>query len=399
MKLIYIYSGAGIKPNSIQNKILCQIKALNKVGVDCFGLFFTTEDIAFECQEYKFINIPKLNKKVIFRSLKQRELYQKSINEYFESNKPDFDYLYIRYPGSGRSLLKFSKMFKKRFIFEHVTKEIEEINLYKKENPLKLNISSILGNLEFRFFPILKERLYGSYIRRRAKFAICNSTEIAEYENRIEGGNYITTVGGDAVEVETIVAAVRPILNKELRMIFLKGASTNADFNGLDRIFCGIREYTGEYQLKLNIYGKNTAYERELVTKLGIEKMVHIEDFIDHSMIEEIMKTIHLGLGAFGVHRKGMISTTTIKTREYFARGVPFIYGHSDPDFSNNLEAKRYCLEFPANDSPIDFNQVFEWYKNLTQDSSYVLGMRSFATSNLDYLIKMLKLRNFIENR
>lgn len=397
MRLICIYSGAGVNPNSIQNKILCQIKALNKVGIDCFGLFFTTDDTSFECQEYRFINVHKLNKGVMLRSIRQRELYQKSINEYFKNHRPDFDYLYMRYPGSGRNLLRFSTIFKKRFILEHVTKEVEEIKLYKDENPLRLKVSSILSNIEFRFIPLLKEKLYGPNIRKRAKIGVCNSPEIAEYENSIEGGNYTTMVGGDAVDVDKIILAERPILERELRMIFLKGASTNAYFNGLDRIFYGIKNYTGNYRLKLYLYGRNTNSEKQLIEKLGIEERISIGNHIDQTVIEEIMRSVHIGLGAFGVHRKGIKSTTTIKTREYFARGVPFVFGHSDPDFSGKVEAEKYCLEFPANDSPVDFDKVLVWYKNLIQDPNYPFKMRNFAALNLDYSVKMLKLKNFME--
>jgi hypothetical protein len=125
--------------------------------------------------------------------------------------------------------------------------------------------------------------------------------------------------------------------------------------------------------------------------------MVDLNGFIDKNGIDEIMNSVDLGVGALGVHRKGLQSTTTIKAREYFARGLPFFYGHNDPDFSTSPTAKNFCLEYKANDTPIDMEHLIQWYSNLEDQQELPEKMHHFAVDYLDYTIKMQRLFEFLK--
>ena len=97
------------------------------------------------------------------------------------------------------------------------------------------------------------------------------------------------------------------------------------------------------------------------------------------------------------MHRKCIISNTTIKSREYFARGIPFIFGHHDPDISDNAEAKPFFREFPADESMIDFEKIVNWYNALEKIPEHNNKMRNFAKQHLDYKVKMKKLVLILE--
>jgi len=43
MKVCYIFTSAGLVSDSVQNKVISQIRYLNKTGILCRGAFFTTE--------------------------------------------------------------------------------------------------------------------------------------------------------------------------------------------------------------------------------------------------------------------------------------------------------------------------------------------------------------------
>lgn len=399
MDIIYVFTSAGITDGSVQNKVINQIRGLRQAGMSCRGLFFTTDNITASdnTDDFSFIRIPDV-KQGYFRSLRQRNACHKAVLGYFTKEQPGFDLIYFRYDHAGRFLNRLSNMYRKRICFEHVTAETEEIRLYKKENPLRLNLSSFLGNLEFMWLPLLQETLWAKGIRRKAAFGICNSEDIARHETKIAGGDYLTFIGGDAVRVEDYrLRTSAPVLENEFRMVFLKGASTAADFNGLDRIFEGIRNYKGKFRLKAYIFGKNLVYEKNMVKKAGVEDQVIFGNYISKDDAETFMEDIHLGISAMGLHRKGIKGTTTIKAREYFARGIPFIYGHNDPDLSGSPEAMKYCMEFPANDEPVDFEKVMEWYIQLNSSNTYFSDMREFANNYLDYSIKMGRLAAFIK--
>ncbi len=396
MKLIYVFTSASVNSGSVQKKVIEQIQALRSNGVECKGLFFTTDEFdnnATEC--FEFISVPKVPK-TYFRSAKQRIAYHQTVCNYFNQHKIETDYIYVRYPGAGKYIAKWVNEWGHKIFFEHLTSETLEIRLYGRENPFKWSLSSVLSRLEFLYWPLFNEWRYGKFIRNNAAFGIANSMDIANYENSKAGKNYVKLINGDAVNTGNYNVVDKPLFKNQFNMVFLKGAVTQADFNGLDRLFKGMAKYQGPIQLHLFLYGKNLEHEKQLIQSLGIQELVTAGDFIDKAEIDKLMPSIHLGIAALGVHRKGLKGTTTIKSREYCARGIPFIYGHNDPDFSAVKVAEKFCKEYPANDSDINMNELIEWYKNISNNTNLGLEMHNFSKLNLDYNSKMKKLKEFL---
>jgi hypothetical protein len=400
MRILYVFTSASAGGSSVQTKVINQIEGLNENGVDCFGLFFTTGDIdrATDGRPYKFIQVPNA-RKGYFGSIKQRKAYHKSIWDYLEKENPEFDFIYFRYDNAGSFLNRLTKKYYRKIFFEHVTAETEEIKLYSSENPLKWNVSSILGNLEFLVLPLLREKLWGRAIRKNAAFGLCNSPEIGTHENKVAKGGYRILVGGDAVKVSEYKLRTQiPDFNDDFNIIFLKGAGTKADFNGLDRVFNGIRNYNGTFRINLYLFGRNLIHETAMIKRLGIENNVILGKHIQKEEVEAFMNRIHMGISAMGLHRKGIKSTTTIKAREYFARGIPFIFGHNDPDISDSGTAMSYCMELEANDEPLEFEKLISWYRTLKEDVLHPQEMRLFAENNLDYSVKMKRLKKYLDD-
>ncbi len=397
MKILYVFTSAGLIGGSVQNKVIEQIKALRNAGTECKGLFFTTDDFDKSTNElYDFVKVPRVPKS-LFRSAKQRIAYHKTVYQYFKINKPNCDFVYCRYPGAGKYINKWLGLGLYKVFFEHLTTEGPEIKLYAKENPLKWNLSSFLSHIEFKYFPLFLEWRYGKSIRRKAVFGISNSENIGEYENTIAGKNYVRIIGGDAVNASSFPIRTVNIENNLLRMIFLKGAVTSADFNGLDRLFKGMSEYRGPYQLQLKLYGKNLENESRLIKQYGIQNLVETAGFINKNDVDTLMNQIDLGVGALGVHRKGLMSTTTIKAREYFARGLPFFYGHQDPDLTGHPEVINFCKELPANDSSVNFIEIIEWFEKISGITELPELMHQYAIDNLDYNVKMKRLSDYLK--
>jgi len=203
---------------------------------------------------------------------------------------------------------------------------------------------------------------------------------------------------GDAVQTKIFHVKEKLNLEQEFRIIFLKGAVTNADFNGLDRVFKGIKIYKGLFNIKFYLFGKNLVAEKKIIQELGIEDQVICSDFIQKAQIDTVVSNIHLGIGALAVHRKGLKSTSTIKTREYFARGLPFVYGHNDPDFSDSKEAMKYCKQITGDDDAIDLEDIINWYQSLEEPFKIPDHMHDFALRFLDYRVKMKKLLLYVNN-
>jgi hypothetical protein len=380
----------------VQTKVLNQIKYLNVAGADCRGAFFSTEvkEITQLNEQVDLIPVEKCNWKY-FRASGQKRNTMLAVLGYTKSKLHDIDLFYFRYPGAGSLLAIFTKLFGNKTVFEHLSIEEKEIELHAKENPFGLSPSKLLSWLEYTFLPLWRERKYGKIVRRNAKLGICNSNEIAEWQVKVAGGKYPTLIGGDAVEVDSFKLLKLSPIDNVLNLVFLKGASTSAEYNGLERVMNGIKLYNGDIKIKLYILGKNIQYEEQLKNEIGLsDEEVYFIGFKSGLELEEILSKMHIGVSQFGMYKKGLNENSTIKAREYFARGIPFIYGHLDPDL--NEESKEFALEFSNDENIVEIQKVVEFGQKILLLPNYGLKMREFAFRNLDYSIKMKQLYNKI---
>ena len=382
----------------MQTKVLNQIKYLNKAGADCRGAFFSTEvkEITTLNEYVDLIPVEKCTWKYFQASGRKRKTMQ-AVLAFAKQNHKNTDFFYFRYPGAGSLLKEFTSRFGNKTVFEHLSIEEFELKLHAKENPFGLKPSKLFSWLEYAALPLWREKLFGKSIRKNAKLGICNSQEIANFQNMKSGGVYKCMIGGDAVEVDTFTLSPRPELTNELRLVFLKGASTNAEYNGIDRLFNGLKSYNGSFEFKLYVLGKKIDFEKNLAEELNIlNTNVYFPGFKVGTELDLFLNEIHLGVSQFGIHRKGLKSNSTIKSREYIARGIPFIFGHQDPDM--NEMSKEFALEFPNNDSLIDIEKVIEFAKKTLQYKELPQKMRKYAEEHLDYEVKMKQLlQNLIE--
>ena len=98
-----------------------------------------------------------------------------------------------------------------------------------------------------------------------------------------------------------------------------------------------------------------------------IEKY-HLQDrVIFHGQLfgDELTKVFNqcqFAIGSLGRHRSGITVIKTLKNREYATRGIPFIYSEQDSDFDH----QPYVLKAPADESPIDIEQIIEFMVHFT---------------------------------
>ncbi len=387
-----MFTSPSLLGSSVQTKVLNQIKFINEAGADCIGAFFSTEITSYTQlnQKVELIPVEKCNWnyfKSIGRSIKIMQAVLNYVNDKYDK----IDYIYFRFPGASNLLKKFISLYGNKTIFEHLCIEELELKLNAQENQFGIKPSKLLSWLEFTALPLWREKFYGKFVRRYAKMGICNSEDIAIFQTKKGGGKYKCIIGGDAVDVSSIPLSKRFQFKDELRLIFLKGANTNAYYNGLDRVFEGLKKYEGEIKIKIFVLGLNTEYEIKLSQEFGIyNTKVFFPGFIKGVELNDFFSSIHLAVSQFGIYRKGLKSNSTIKSREYIARGIPMIVGHSDPDF--NEEAIDFLLQFPNDSSPIDMEQVIDFAKKTLSNPELPQKMRKYALEHLDYEVKMKKL-------
>lgn len=112
--------------------------------------------------------------------------------------------------------------------------------------------------------------------------------------------------------------------------------------------------------------------------------------------VTELLNTCDVAIGTMSLHEKGMNSTSTIKTRQYLAQGLPIFYGYSETDFDDE---QGFLLELPNTPDNITENVekirdfIFYCFKN----DELRAECRDFAEKRLDVSVKEKKRLDFIK--
>lgn len=96
------------------------------------------------------------------------------------------------------------------------------------------------------------------------------------------------------------------------------------------------------------------------INKYGIEPYVIFHGKLFGEGLDRVFNQCVFAVGSLGRHRSGITHIKTLKNREYASRGIPFIYSECDSDFDH----QPYVLKAPADESPIDIQQVLDFIDN-----------------------------------
>ena len=161
--------------------------------------------------------------------------------------------------------------------------------------------------------------------------------------------------------------------SKELNLI---GVAEIHNWHGFDRVIRGLADYYSQpqtYKVYFHIVGYFFSSEieesiRSLIRSLGVENYVILHGKKHGKELDAIFDKCDFGIGSLGRHRAGIYRMKTLKNREYAARGIPFIYSESDSDF----DEKPYVLKAPANEAPININEIIKFYNDFCIDAQSI---------------------------
>jgi hypothetical protein len=187
-----------------------------------------------------------------------------------------------------------------------------------------------------------------------------------------------------------------PLYNgTELNLFMLLG--TGAPWHGVDRLLTGLSNYKGKLKINIDIIGYYNESDLIAAKKLGLENQVL---FIDPMIGEALTKKIdkyHISIGTLGLHRKNLKEATPLKVRESLMRGIPNIIAYDDTDFMEPSQITDFILKLPADDSPIDFNEIEKFADKILVRESYTALISNLAKPIIDFDVKALQMAEFIK--
>ncbi len=237
------------------------------------------------------------------------------------------------------------------------------------------------------YFPGIRYKsLGGKYIVAMYK---CNASKFKDYLSYfLVEGNMTELHGVKAytmnmgVEVQSILPHTYASKEDELNMISV--ANENS-YHGYDRLIESLREYRlrqPDRAVYIHLVGTVSMQTKQLVEKYGLQDRVILYGKKSGTELDEIYSKCNVGLGPFGQHRVGGKKDTGLKTKEYFAKGLPYIYSGSEPTVPEDYP---YICNFPSDESLIDFDRVWEFYESYRGDPNVVANMRAFAAEHYSW--------------
>lgn len=169
----------------------------------------------------------------------------------------------------------------------------------------------------------------------------------------------------------------------------LLSIANNSKWHGYDRIIKGLYEYYKKNPNKEVYYhcvgeGSELDNLKELAKELNLEKYVIFYGTKTGEELSDIVNKSDLAIGSLGMYRIDLEYASTLKLREYCARGIPFVYAYNDFDFDDF----KYSMKIESNEKPVNINDIIIFYNSI-KNENYIEEMRKYAEENLTWDAKM----------
>jgi glycosyltransferase involved in cell wall biosynthesis len=372
----------------VEQKIIAQFDALHALGAE-IHLFLVSsfnpgETFAFEIEKRPGVNIlinsPEKIRNARVRRKEKFDLMSSALLNY----DPKHTIVYLRYPLADLLFLQFlNKNIAYKFVTEH-----QEV-----ENKLRLGI------LTKNFAQDIFDFAFGKAVRKKIAGFVGVSSQYLDnqisYLNRnIRNKKYFLLNGNG---IDTSIFSVRKnsyFDGQTLKLLFVGGGFK---YQGLHRLLISMEDYyKTNPRVRVIVHFAGISQEKTYLVKFlkhpKVRESVVFHGFLSPDEIDHIANECHIAVNSLSVHLIGQKVTSTLKSREYFARGIPFVTSSFDDDFDDR---NPYIVKVSGDDNPFDIRELINFAYKLNTDPAHPQKMRQYAIAHLDWSVKMKKLLTF----
>ena len=358
MKGYYLFAPVepgNVGPDSgVERKVRAQHKALSQY-LDC-------EPVILPPVEFTGSIAEKIVRRLPYTAAWRKWKYNGEFN--------DADFLYIRQVYHDQSFVRYLRAIKKQ---NPRIKIIYEIPTYPYDQETHVSAS----NAAF----VAKERA-----ARKAAAKFVDRIVTFYGQDQIWGVPCIDLINGyDFASVE---------LPHRVRTdtIHVISVALTAFWHGYDRFLAGLAEYYehgGNEDIMYHYVGSVIPEHEQFVKDYHLEDHVIFHGKQSGEPLKAIMNQSFLGIDVLGGHRKDYPISSSLKSREYCAYGIPIITS-SPVDFLPKDSPFQFLA--PYDDSPVDMEAVLKYYHTLYggKDCNEVSAqLRAFAEARCDMKMTM----------
>lgn len=358
-----------VRPNGVGKKILAQMRSFSKAYNAELISYSDTGLLQFSGNQF----LP-VKSKVRLRRLALYYYVLKKV----QHNK--IDYIYIRYHLADPlySLLLY-------ILRTKGCKIVIEIPTYPYASSFDKNLNSFIKLFMDKFsYPLLKYSV--------GRIVTYSS------DNKIFGIETIKTLNGIDFSKEKMV---EKYYNENFKAINLISVSMTYSCHGYDRIIRGLANYYQKHR-DVKVYfhivgeGEEIPNLKALTSKLHMDNYVCFDGFLFGDNLDRLYSKSDLAVNSLAIHRIGLKTESTLKAKEYCAKGLPIISSYPIDSLSNNGNKSYVCL-VPPNDSDVDIEKVINFYMKLQEQQNYHHCIRDESCKICDMDITLEKVRNFFD--
>lgn len=328
--------------NGVSKKVLNHFKI--------FKIYYNVEMVSYGLDCLYYFHDDIIDKIALNNSNRRIKLFSFINTQLTSKNK--YDFVYIRYLLSDFLFINVLRILHKK-----TRKIVIEIPTFPYDHDLLKSGKGIIKYLsDLISIPFLK--LYVGRIITYSK------------HDTLFGIKTINTING------IIFDDVLP-RKKELRLdneINLISVSLTWPEHGYDRLIEGLKNYYNkevEISILYHLVGNGNEINKyeKLIKLYGLEKYVKLYGFINGQKLDEIYNKSDIAINSLGIHRIGLKTESTIKSKEYAAKGLPIVSSYEIDTFTTN-DNKKYVLRVDPNDTPINIEKIILFYRKIYSDRS-----------------------------
>lgn len=152
-------------------------------------------------------------------------------------------------------------------------------------------------------------------------------------------------------------------------------------YHGTDRIINSVCQYyqkpIADRKVYLHLVGDILSKDQTLINKVNLGDKIICYGRRHGKDLDAIFDKCNIALGPLAQHRIQK-KDTGLKTKEYFARGIPYLYTGQEVRVEKDYP---YILLLKDDESLVDWNEIFAFYDKLSNDTTIADNMRMKARS------------------
>ena len=169
--------------------------------------------------------------------------------------------------------------------------------------------------------------------------------------------------------------------------------SNFAVWNGYDRAVEGLGIYyksKPSRSIYLTFVGPldNAPELQKRVKELELEDKVNFTGALSGKALDEQYASADIALGALGNHRRRVFANSSLKAKEYSARGMMMVLSDAEGIETDIMEKS---LVVRSDESPIDFEEVLKWFDGIRNKDEVKERIHKYAVEHYAWDVQIKK--------